>query len=305
VGLLIRSLTEDFRRIGGSVPVPVVNLNFVFTVATTTDGETFTVPTQSGSSYNCNVNWGDSSDDDITTYNDAAWTHTYATAGIHEISIGGTFGRIYFSNGGDKLKVRSWSNVGDTSLSIMASAWRGCSNMTLDFDDGANLAGIARFDTAFFSASSVTTIPFMNTSDTTNLSSAFRSMTSLTSFPSIDTGSNQNFSLMCASNTSMSTFPALDYSSGTNFSTMLYNCPITSFSANMFDSSTSATSYANTFLGCALDQTSVDNILVSWNASGVSGLTGDIDGGTSAAPSAVGDAAIVDLVADGWTITTN
>jgi hypothetical protein len=70
-----------------------------------------------------------------------------------------------------------------------------------------------------------------------------------------------------------------------------------------------ATSYTNAFAGCALTQTSVDNILVSIAlAAATYSLTGgrvDINGGTSSAPSATGNTAKSALQAAGWTVTTN
>jgi hypothetical protein len=70
-----------------------------------------------------------------------------------------------------------------------------------------------------------------------------------------------------------------------------------------------AKNYTNAFNGCALTQTSVDNILVSIAAAAVTySLTGgtlNMTGGTSSAPSATGVTARNALQAAGWTVTTN
>jgi len=66
-----------------------------------------------------------------------------------------------------------------------------------------------------------------------------------------------------------------------------------------------ATNFTNAFLNCALNQTSVDNILVSINAAGTSNGTLNMTGGTSATPSATGITARTALIARGWTVTTN
>jgi len=48
---------------------------------------------------------GDGASDDITTYNQAEVTHTYATSGTYNVSIYGTINGFRFANGGDKLKI--------------------------------------------------------------------------------------------------------------------------------------------------------------------------------------------------------
>ena len=77
----------------------------------------------------------------------------------------------------------------------------------------------------------------------------------------------------------------------------------------MFDNS-KATNYTAAFQNCALTQQSVDNILISIKTSvdnmpSLTNGTLDIDGGTSAAPSAAGLAAKTALESAGWTVTTN
>ena len=57
--------------------------------------------------------------------------------------------------------------------------------------------------------------------------------------------------------------------------------------------------------GCAFTETAVDDILVVLSDNGVTGGDVELDGGTSASPSAIGDAAILALQADGWTTTVN
>jgi len=76
----------------------------------------------------------------------------------------------------------------------------------------------------------------------------------------------------------------------------------------MFDNCP-ATNYTDTFIGCPLDETSVNGILVSIAlAASTYTLTGgtlNITGGTSAAPTGAGITAKDALIAAGWTVTTN
>lgn len=57
--------------------------------------------------------------------------------------------------------------------------------------------------------------------------------------------------------------------------------------------------------GCALTETAVDDILVVLSNNGVTGGNVELDGGTSAIPSATGLAAKLALEADGWTVDVN
>jgi hypothetical protein len=65
----------------------------------------------------------------------------------------------------------------------------------------------------------------------------------------------------------------------------------------------------NTFDGawnnCALDQTSVDNILVSLDTAGqIDGIVG-VQGGSNSPPGAAGMAAKASLEGKGWTVLTS
>ncbi len=150
-------------------------------------------------------------------------------------------------------------------------------------DLGTNIAG------AWFGASNMTSFvcAFDVTSGVTSFSNTWRLCNSLTSFPLIAT------------------------SSGTAFINAWRACTsLTSFSANMFD--TTGTLVANAFggawLNCALTAQSIENILVSLDTNGATGITLAIDGGTNAAKTTWSAAAVTaydNLITKGWTITFN
>ena len=114
---------------------PAVNPNFVFTIDTTKAGSTgssaFRIPMVSGSVYDFNVDWGDGSNEDVSGSALTAKNHTYSSPGIYTITISGTFPRIYFNNGGDKLKVLSTQNLGAVGWTSFVRAFYGCSNQTV------------------------------------------------------------------------------------------------------------------------------------------------------------------------------
>ena len=117
---------------GGSAPPSVPT--FEFTVKTDNAGTStnvqFTVPTVASGTYDCHVDWGDGNSDDITTWNDAAWTHTYSSAGTYTVKItGASFKGFQFGNTGDKLK---FLNVSSWGILVLCTngAFFGCSNFT-------------------------------------------------------------------------------------------------------------------------------------------------------------------------------
>jgi len=130
----------------------------------------------------------------------------------------------------------------------------------------------------------------------------------LTTFPLIDTSSGTNFNGAWRNN-NLTSFPLIDTSSGTNFLQAWINNNLQTWPANMFDTCPS-TIFTNCWVNNALDQTGVDNILVSINKARVDGFSGSngtltISGGTNATPGAAGQAAADALRADGWTVTLN
>jgi len=102
----------------------------------------------------------------------------------------------------------------------------------------------------------------------------------------------------------ITSFPLIDTSSGTRFDRAWQNCTsLTSFPANAFDN-VSGGDFTDAFTDTALTQTSIDNILVSLVASGISAGTRLFDQSGGSAPSAgTGQPAIDTLRSRGWTVT--
>jgi hypothetical protein len=240
-----------------------------------------------------------------------------------DVSSGTNFGVAWYNCN----SLTSFPLLDVSSGTTFSSAWGNCNSLTsfplLDVSSGTN------FDGAWYSCNSLTSFPLLDVSSGTTFISAWNNCTGLTSFPLIDVSNGTNFFYSwhgCNSLTSfplldvssgtnfdgawsgcnsLTSFPLLDVSSGTNFGVAWYNCnSLTSFPAGMFDTCT-ATNFGGAWQYCALDQTSVDNILVSLDTAGQSNGTVNINGGTSAAPSATGLAAKASLIAKGWTVYTN
>ena len=137
----------------------------------------------------------------------------------------------------------------------------------------------------------------------TDFSSFWRAWSELTSFPLIDTSSGTDFRLAWYYCTGLTSFPLIDTSAGVNFNYAWRDCTsLTSFPANIFDN-VKGGDFTGAFIGTALTQTSIDNILVSLVASGRATGTRVFDQSGGSAPSSTGEAAIDTLRSRGWTVT--
>lgn len=208
---------------GGGIAVP-----FTITVDTTLgDGlAQFTIPT-TGTGYNYDVA---TSDGQSITGNTGNTTITFPASGTYDIEITGDFPRIYFSNGGDKLKltdIKKWGSIAWTNLS---AAFHGCSNMVMSATDAPNLSNLGSLNAArvFQGCSSFNTS--IDHWDTSTLNYAFLMFEGCTSF-------NQDLN-------------SWDVSNIVEFQSMFQNC--TSFNGNVtsWDVSSSA-SLRYMFFNCS------------------------------------------------------
>lgn len=140
-------------------PTPPPVVGFKFTVDTRSAGsasDTFVLPLTPAGTYNFEVDWGDSSTDTITVWNQAEATHVYSAGGIYTIECTGTLKVFTFSGIGDKLKLEEIHNWGGSSLDLGASpfAFYGCTNLTISATNSpANIGSLA---TAFYAVGSPT-----------------------------------------------------------------------------------------------------------------------------------------------------
>lgn len=202
--------------------------------------KTIVIPTSSIGTYSCTVDWGDGKTNYMTTYNDAAWTHLYASTGTYTIKIYGKFVGIVFNNTGDKLKlltVQKWG-PGFRIGTNQGAYFSGCTNLTIKATDVLNLSGTTSLYQAFLSCTSITTIPNINqwdTSEITNMSQTFKGCTSF----------NQN----------LNTFQTVNV---TTMSDMFYGC--TSFNGSVAGFNTAnVTLMLGVFFNCSAFNQSVSN----------------------------------------------
>lgn len=196
--------------------------------AGTSTSTQITVPTTSAGTYNCVVNWGDGSASVITTYNDAAWTHTYSGAGTYTVRITGTFTGIQFNNGGDRLKLLNISSWGKMRLGNTGNYFYGCTNLTVTAIDVLDLTGTTTLSGMFFVCSAITTVPSINSWDVskvTDFSIMFDQSAFNSDVSSWNVGAGTNFFAMFYHSSFNQDVSSWNVSSGTNLSYMFNGTP--------------------------------------------------------------------------------
>jgi len=109
------------------------------------------IPTAPSSTYNYNVKWGDGS---VSTNLSGNATHTYDEEGTFTVEITGVFPRIYFNDSGDKEKIISIDQWGNSIWQEMAFAFYGCTNLKGNANDKPNLSSVNSMVSMFRNASS-------------------------------------------------------------------------------------------------------------------------------------------------------
>jgi surface protein len=216
------------------------------------------LPLVNGGTYNFVVDWGDGTQDTITSWNQAETLHTYATAGTYTLNISGTISEWSFGNSvvaynNKILSISSWGSLKFGTISN--NAFTNCINLNLssvsdvpDLSSSNSLAGC-------FAGSGVTTINRINEWDISNITNT-SGMFSATSF-------NQNIS-------------SWDVSSVTNMVNMFGNSFLFNQNINSWDVS-SVTSMASMFRGA----TAFNQPLNSWNVANVTNMFQMFLGATS------------------------
>lgn len=118
-------------------------LPFTFTVKTDNAGVSgnnqFKLPlTDAIAGTGAIVQWGDGTQDVITSHLDLACTHTYPSDGTYEIKIYGTLNAWRFNYGGDRLKMLNISNWGIFEINTPQTFF-GCENMTISATDSPRI----------------------------------------------------------------------------------------------------------------------------------------------------------------------
>jgi surface protein len=148
----------------------------------TSNSQQITIP-GTGAGYSYSIYWESLSSSTATgtiaTSTSASQTITFPEAGQYKVAIKGTYPRIYFNNGGDKLKILTVEQWGNNPWTSMQSAFYGCANLTVPATDAPNLSGVTSLSGMFRDATSFNqSINHWNVSNVTSMSDVFRGATS-------------------------------------------------------------------------------------------------------------------------------
>lgn len=116
--------------------------SFTFTMITTNSGSasnTFVLPLVDDGTIDIEVDWGDSSTDTITAYDQTEVTHVYSATGTYTIKMSGTIRGFQVNNSGDKLKILNISKWGDFNFTLPYTFY-GCENLTSDATDSPTIS---------------------------------------------------------------------------------------------------------------------------------------------------------------------
>jgi surface protein len=131
----------------GLQTVSLAQNEFITTWQTTSNNQQITIPTFSEETYNYTVDWGDGATVNNIT---ADATHTFATAGVYEVKISGTFPRIYInSNNAVRSHIKSIEHWGTNSWTSMKRAFAGTSFLKNNATDVPDLSGVTDMSEMF------------------------------------------------------------------------------------------------------------------------------------------------------------
>ncbi len=117
--------------------VPNTGTAFITTWETTAVNGTVTIPTNNAFTYDYSVDWGDGATSTNRTGNTI---HIYGTPGTYTVKITGTFPAIYFTNQGDRGKIKTIEQWGSNAWESMELAFYGCYNLTNNATDVPDLS---------------------------------------------------------------------------------------------------------------------------------------------------------------------
>ena len=164
------------------------------------------LPLQSTGVYNFVVDWGDGTQDTITSWNQAETLHTYATAGIYTIGLVGTITEWSFGTSivNDNQKFLSISSGGSLQFGVSADLnFYQCINLELlGVTDVPDLSATTYLQNTFDGCTSLTTINRSNEWNTSNLTALIASFANCVNFDSDisswDVSNVTNFNAMFA-----------------------------------------------------------------------------------------------------------
>ncbi len=281
--IIIRAWAEDTAGNIGSTSAKITilssselfvsNWNTTLISAGSSDYYQVRLPLEEGGTYLFLVDWGDGLSDTINTWNQPEVTHSYASAGIYTIRIGGTLLGWRFNNDGDRLKLVEISQWGQLRLGNSGGYFFGCSNLNLTANDSLNLTGTTSLSYLFSDCERLGTSGNMNgwdVSSVTDMSYMFYYASTFNQDISAwDVSSVKNMRYMFhATNAFNQDISAWDVSSVTDMSHTFYYASAFNHSIGAWDVS-SVTDMSGMFHGASVFNQDIS----AWDVSSVTDMS--------------------------------
>ena len=260
-----------------SATISFAQSEFITVWETTTDNESITIPTFTGETYDYTVDWGDGSAVESGQTGNA--THTYATAGKYDVSITGTFPRIYFNYTGDRIKILEVKQWGNQAWTSMEKAFEGCRNLNITAADVPDLTTVSSMKSMFndTNLSIANNINDWDVSNVTNMYSMFANTSINADIGAWDTSNvtymGNMFSDATAFNQDISSW---DTSKVTSMWSMFNDA--TAFNQDLSSWDTSKVTNMGSMFN---DATAFNQDLSGWDTSNVTSMSYMFDGATS------------------------
>ncbi|NVM19986.1 MAG: DUF285 domain-containing protein [Candidatus Lokiarchaeota archaeon] len=142
---------------GGNGNGSITGIPFVSTWNTTLTGSGSSnsnqvkLPLESSGTYYFKVDWGDGTQDIVTSWDQAETTYTYASEGVYTVNITGTIIGWSFNNDGDRLKLIDIKQWGSLRLGNSGGYFYGCENLEIIATDILDLTDTLSLRLAFTS----------------------------------------------------------------------------------------------------------------------------------------------------------
>jgi len=231
------------------------------------------LPLYNGGTYNFSVDWGDGTQDTITSWNQAETLHTYASIGTYTIGIVGTISEWSFFNSvvDDSQKILSISSWGSLQFGTLDNgSFSNCINLDLSsVTDVPDLSSTITLDNAFSFCTNLTTINNSNSWDTSNITNMVATFSNCGAFNSdisnwyMANATNIN-SMFLGCTSFNQPIGSWNVSSVTNIAFLFNNC--TQFNQPLNSWNTSNVTDMNSMFNNA---SSFNQNISSWNVSNV------------------------------------
>ena len=237
--------------------------------------------------YDCTVNWGDGTTEQVTNENAKTTKHTYGNTGEYTLVIEGTYERLYYNDKSIQRalkKVEQWGATGlknvylydCTNLEEIAEPSKNsfanvtnfnwtfalCNNLAnLPEKLFANCPNVTSFDTTFLGCSNIINIPerlFSNCSNVSNFHSTFLGCNNITNIPERIFANCPNVTDFsgtfseCSSVTNIPERIFANCANVTDFSGTFNKCSnITNIPERIFANCANVTDFSSTFYECS------------------------------------------------------